>query len=59
MNLLLDWTYPALKKQKNGYMLMTGDKRKTVEHHELLGGRYVPVDTLMMVQTIDEADEEK
>ncbi|MBN2336124.1 DUF5615 family PIN-like protein [Candidatus Bathyarchaeota archaeon] len=44
---------------ENGYVLVTGDKRKPVEYLELLGGRYVLVDTPMMVRMIVEAVEEK
>ncbi len=45
--------------KENGLILVTEDKRKPVEFMRLLGGRYVLVDTPMLVNMVINAVEEK
>jgi predicted nuclease of predicted toxin-antitoxin system len=45
--------------KENGLILVTEDKRKPVDFMKLLGGRYVLVDTSMLVNMIIRAVEEK
>lgn len=45
--------------KEKGLILVTEDKRKPVEFMKLLGGRYILVDTPMVVRMIAQAVEEK